>query len=164
MTPRFLSILFLIGASLCSAKAEETLTYVNPRFGFSLTYPANLTAGPPPANGDGRHFASPDGELSVRAFGHFLVAESFDEMWASTLENYGAAVTYKVKRDDWFVVSGVLDGTEFYHKVFVQGGNACHFIIEYPHARNAVYDPVVEQIAKDFVPFLDGDYDRAPAP
>ena len=52
------------------------------------------------------------------------------------------------------------DGTEYYHKTVRNGGNWVAFHITYPHAQNAKYDEWVEEIAKRFVPFLEGDYDR----
>ncbi len=52
------------------------------------------------------------------------------------------------------------DGQEFYHQTHVKDRNWATFQITYPHARAKQYDPWVEKIAKSFVPFLKGDYDR----
>jgi len=162
MNARLLA-LFVSGVVSSLANAEDTKTYVNPRFGFSLTYPSYMVAQPPPPNGDGRTFLSPDGELEIVAYGQFLVNQPFDALWQDALEKYGDALSYQVKKADWFVVSGVVDGREFYKKVYRLEGNIATLHLEYPHARNHIYDRVVKQVAKDFVPFLKGDYDRAPA-
>ena len=135
--------------------------YTNARFGFKISYPATLIASPDPTNGGGREFHSKDKEFSLATFGHFLNGATLDSMWQEELKDLGGNITYKKKDKDWFVVSGVNDGVEFYHKTHVKGGNFASFHITYPHAKAKQYDPWVEQIAKTFVPFLKGDYDRA---
>ena len=134
--------------------------YTNARFGFKISYPATLVASPDPTNGGGREFHSKDKEFSLATSGHFLNGATLDSMWQEELK-LGGNITYKKKDKDWYVVSGVNDGTEFYHKTHVQGGNFASFHITYPHFKSKQYDPIVEKIAKSFVPFLKGDYDRA---
>jgi hypothetical protein len=143
----FISI-FLIAVNI-SAQTNFS-TYVNPRFGFSISYPSYLIQSRLPDNGAGISFKSPDGCLSISAQGHFLNGLSLSTMWNHDLTAYGNSITYKVKRNDWFVVSGVANGFEYYRKTFVKGGNWCSFVITYPHGQNERYDPVVEQIAKNF--------------
>lgn len=139
--------------------------YTNERFGFVLTYPGSLIAGPVPMDGDGREFHSADGEFSLTAFAHFFhpdIEDTFDKRWQEELDTPDVAITYKKKTPAWYVVSGVAkDGTEYYHKLYREGANWATFQITYPHAKNKKYDPWVERIERSFVPFLKGDYDRA---
>lgn len=155
----------LAPACIVRAEAEGEAaawkTYTNARFGFRLLHPPELMASRPPDNGDGREFHTRDKEFSVAAFAHFMQeGESLETLWKRELEELDATVTYKRKGDGWFVLSGVRDGTEYYRKTFVKKGNFASFHITYPHARAAKYDPWVERIAKGFVPFPEGDYDR----
>lgn len=160
MNSKIVAVLFL--ALACLAQAEEKWkAYTNARFGFRLVHPPGLVASRAPDNGDGQELHSKDKEFSVAGFAHFVLEDqSLETMWKEELKDLGAAVTYKKKGDDWFVVSGVKDGTEFYHKTYVKNGNFASFHITYPHAKAKQYDPWVELIAKEFVPFLKGDYDR----
>jgi hypothetical protein len=135
-------------------------TYTNQRFGFKIDYPATLVASPDPTNGGGREYHSKDREFSLATSAHFLNGQTLESMWKGELE-LGESITYKKKGKDWFVVSGAKDGTEFYHKTHVSEGNFASFQITYPHAKAKQYDPWVEKIAKSFVPFLKGEYDRA---
>ena len=135
--------------------------YINPRFGFRISYPISLVASPDPQNGGGREFHTKDNAFSLATFGSFFTggANSFEASWAEELKQDD--ITYKRKTADWYVVSGVRkNGVEYYHKLCRQGNNAAGFEITYPHARNAEFDPWVEHIEKNFTPFLKGDFDR----
>lgn len=134
--------------------------YINQRFGFKLVYPVDLRAGRQPDNGAGMTFTSSDGEFSVTAQGHFLNDLTLDAMWAEEVSNAGSTVNYSLKRPSYFVVSGTRNGQEYYRKVFARDGNWVRFDIVYPANQRSRWDPVVEQIARDFIPFLDGDFDR----
>ncbi len=138
--------------------------YQNARFGFILTYPKILVAGPEPTNGDGREFHTRDREFSLAAFAHFFVPDtndSFDKRWEEELETPDVTITYKKKTPNWYVVSGVTrDGTEYYHKLYRKGSSWAAFHITYPQARNKKYDAWVTRIEKSFVPFPPGDFDR----
>ena len=157
-----LLVLLLSCLAVPHSCADEWKSYVNERFGFRLDYPASLKPGRLPENGAGRNFS--DGEFSVTAQGHFLNGKTLEDFYQEALNSYGGAVTYKVRRPTWFVISGERrDGAVFYKKFHAKGGNWAEFTAVYPVALGARYDPVIERMAKSFVPFLDGaDYDRAP--
>lgn len=165
---RIAAATFILGLSLFLANLQAAelkwKKYENARFGFVLSYPATLIAGPEPTNGGGREFHSADKEFSVASFAHFFVPESgdsFDTRWKEELETPDVTITYKKKTPNWYVVSGVTkDGTEYYHKLYTKGSNWAAFHITYPRAKNKKYDPWVTRIEKSFVPFREGDFDR----
>jgi hypothetical protein len=135
--------------------------YVNARFGFRFSHPSALLADSEPPNGAGRTFYTKDKEFLIAAWGHFMVDDdTMDKRWAEEMTNLGSFATYKRKEKNWYVISGAKAGIEFYHTVHFHHGNAVSLQIEYPHAQNQQYDPWVEKIAKSFVPFLHGDFDR----
>jgi len=135
--------------------------YINARFGFKFSHPASLVAGRVPTNGGGLTFSTPDKEFEISAWGYFMVDDdTLEKRWADDLKELGPFTTYQRKAADWYVISGVKNGAEFYHKVFSKNGNGVFLNIDYPHAKAAQYDPWVEKIARSFVPFLKGDYDR----
>lgn len=164
MTSVFLGLALFL-AQLAPPQADSSWKqYANARFGFVLTYPAELVAGKESMNGDGREFHTRNGEFSLAAMAHFFVPESGDSLesrWKEELNTSNVTITYKKKTPHWYVVSGLTkNGTEYYHKLYRKGSNWAAFHITYPHARNRKYDPWVEQIAKRFVPFRKGDFDR----
>ena len=154
----------LIFATTGAAQELKWRKYTNGRFGFALSYPSTLVAGAEAQNGSGREFHTPDKAFSVAVSAHFFspdIDDTYEARWNEELSSLGNTITYKKKTDTWYVVSGVAkDGTEYYHKTMRKGGNWVAFHITYPHAQNAKYDKWVEGIAKRFVPFLEGDYDR----
>ena len=164
MNRSFIVLILLTFVTGLTAAELKWRKYTNGRFGYVLNYPATLIARPESQNGSGRELHTPDKAFSLAVSAHFFapdVGDTFDARWNEELSSLGDTITYKKKTDTWYVVSGVAkDGTEYYHKTMRDGGNWAALQITYPHAQNAKYDKWVEQIAKRFVPFLEGDYDR----
>lgn len=161
---KFLVTVVLIVSTQC-VKAEEWKTYTNERFGFRFEYPASLSPGRLPENGAGLNFT--DGSFSVTAQAHYLNGRSIDDFYEEMLKAYGKAITYKVKKPTWFVVSAELsDGSVTYCKLHVEGENWAEFEAHYPISASAKYDRIIERMAKGFVPFLPlsggKNYDRLP--
>ena len=149
------------------AFASEWKQEVNARWGFSLSYPASLIPETFPANGSGRRYHSANQELSLVALGSHthpdMSDESLNGFWQKELADRGDTVTYKSKKDHFYVISGVnQNGYEFYHKVFFYPTYWVEFEITYPHSKHHQYDPWVERISQEFVPALpdNGNYDR----
>jgi hypothetical protein len=134
------------------------------RWGFAVTYPSSLVPELLPENGAGRRYHSADHQVSLFVAGsHTFPEDSLDNFWRKELNTRGETVTYKFKKDNYYVISGVNpNGYEFYHKVFFYPTYWLEFEITYPHAEHAIYDAWVERIAHDFVPVLpdNGQYDR----
>jgi hypothetical protein len=164
----FLILLFLVslgGSTLASDSKWQK--EVNGRWGFSLTYPASLIPEPVPTNGAGRRYHSADQEVSLAAFGSHThpdtLGESLNGFWQKELTDRGDTVTYKVKKDGFYVLSGTnKNGYEFYHKVFFFPTYWVEFEITYPHSKHQLYDPLVDRISREFISALpdNGQYDR----
>jgi hypothetical protein len=159
-----LVVLFFVSEQVL---ASEWKKEVNARWGFSLTYPASLIPEPVPANGGGRRYHSANQEVSLVTSGSHthpdLMDESLNGFWQKELADRGDSVTYKVKKDGFYVISGVNpNGYEFYHKVFFFPTYWVEFEITYPHSRRQLYDAWVDRISHDFIPVLpdNGNYDR----
>jgi hypothetical protein len=159
-----LILISLVLVSLCGlALASDWRREVNGRWGFALTYPASLIPEAVPSNGAGRRYHSVDHEVSLAVMGSHTHPEEFlDNFWQRELSTRGETVTYKFKKDDYFISGINPNGYEFYHKVFFYPTYWLEFEITYPHAKHAAYDAWVERIAHDFVPVLpdNGQYDR----
>jgi len=159
---------FLILISLGNLTfASDWKREINGRWGFAFTFPASLIPEPYPTNVAGRNYHSADHEVSLVAMGSHThpedLKESLESFWQEELARRGETVTYKLKRANWYVISGVNpNGYEFYHKAFFYPIYWVEFEITYPHALHDRYDPWVERIAHDFVPVLpdNGQYDR----
>jgi len=160
--------LFLLSLSLSHlAFASDWKQETNGRWGYVLTYPASLIPEPLPTNGAGRRYHSADNEVSLAAFGSHTntgeLNQSLESFWQKELAERATTVTYKVKRNNWYVISRVNpNGYEFYHKVFFYPTYWVEFEITYPHAQHDHFDAWVARISRDFVPALpdNGTYDR----
>ena len=140
------------------ASAEDTIvsagdgwaTYVNERYGTSLTYPADFQPAPPPENGDGRRFTTDDATLEVYAW------ENVDGETAQSLKRrlIGSdgyeEVTYSPVGRSWLVISGYRGGNIFYEKYFFRGDTVHGFGMEFPESEKPYYAPIVEDIEDSF--------------
>jgi hypothetical protein len=137
------------------APAEEIATYLNKRYGFTLSYPTARFRPQEPLSEEGRVWVSPDGNarllagalpnadgMSLRDYREYLLKQSYP----------GAALDYAPMRDTWFVLSGTRDGTMFYERVtFSCGGLRINsWAMLYPAKERQIYDRVLEQVARTY--------------
>jgi hypothetical protein len=127
--------------------------------GFRISYPAAvftlLHERADVGSEDGLALISRDGRARLLAESFWNEArESLSEYRARVLtEIYpGARLDYAPTRDTWFVVSGIKDGLMFYHRTsFTCGGRmVSSWAMAYPLAERAVYDRIVEGIARRY--------------
>lgn len=128
-------------------------TYANARFNYSISYPSNLlTPQGESANGDGQVFRATDGSAEMRVYGRYNVnKETLRGSFLEVSREWGDGVTYKVIRQDWFVVTVLVNGKVHYQKTMLRRGVFKTFEIEYDSSRRATYDAVTTRIAKSFV-------------
>jgi hypothetical protein len=87
---------------------------------------------------------------------HTHPEEFLDNFWQKEINTRGETVTYKFKKDNYYVISGINpNGYEFYHKVFFYPTYWLEFEITYPQTQHVVYDGWVERIAHDVIGYLE---------
>jgi hypothetical protein len=135
----------------------EYRLYRNARAGYSLSYPSNLLA--PQAesvDGTSRRFVSRDGRallVATAATGRSAadLGELFErQSRGASADSPMRVVTYRVRRDDWFVVSGYEQSRIWYEKTIAAGGTLASFRLEYDEAQRKIYDPVAAAVSKSF--------------
>jgi hypothetical protein len=157
-------IAWLVTLALCFAAAAPAAAqtsgapnwrlYQNDRYGTTIDYPDLFKAEPPPDNDDGRRFKSADGA-------EFAVFASYDALDLDLagyrqfiLKNLdpGKTVTYQAHGDNWFVISGTRGDGIFYERYMLSHGKELSegFVMSYPAALKATYDPIVARMAKSF--------------
>lgn len=140
-----------------SLAADNYATYSNARFGYSISYPRNLLYPQGESiNGDGQKFISRDASASLTVYGtNNINGERIEDIYRE--ESHGAIgdrpnkiLTYKTKKENWFVVSGVDSGRIFYQKTIVYPETIKTMMFEYPDAQKAKYDAVLKIITASF--------------
>lgn len=141
-----------VALPLPDVEPGEYKTYQNERFDFKISYPSNYLSpqGPPPANGDGRNFASSDGRVKMVVSGGYNAREKslrelFDEQMTPA-----RTVTYKVLKGRWFVLSGFEGDKVFYQKTLLKDDVIKTFHIEADRALQLYVQPMTEKMAKSF--------------
>jgi len=137
----------------------ETLykTYSNKRFEYSISYPKDiLYPQGEAANGDGQKFLSKEGDASLLVYGsHNFNDQTLEQRYqeesrGTTAENQTKLVTYRVLKENWFVISGYVLGKIFYQKTILNNNQFKTFYLEYPETKKKLYDPIVKQLSTSF--------------
>ena len=142
--------LALIAALACAFPAAAgEMRYVNPRFGTSVIFPAEIfpRASTPPANGDGMTWFSADG-ASLAVFGAYNVLSQSPRELIAEAAGPGITITYSRTGKDWAVVSGTEGAEIFYRRSEFGKDDIVHsLVLRYPAHLKAKFDPLVGPIA-----------------
>ena len=93
-----------------------------------------------------------DGVMNVKLL---YESDDFENSWQNELKRNGSNITYKVKKNDWYVISGVkTGGIEFYRKVWLIDSWCFSFEATYPNNLNSKYDPILERMLNGFKPII----------
>jgi serine/threonine-protein kinase len=127
--------------------------YANPRYGFTALWPSSLRAQPPPEDGDGQAWNSPDGQVHLAAYGANNVlnySPGQDEAADARL----MSVVYANISGDIVTVSGYTNNgrTIVYQRDVVGPGSIDTLYWSYPVDQKAQLDAAVTQTALTFQP------------
>lgn len=150
----FWSVICYLPASAQPGQAAYK-TYYNPRFEYSISYPVGiLFPQEVAANGDGRKFLSKDKRTVMLVYGQENVQrQTLSQLYEEESREgppAGRTVTYKLLKNNWFVVSGYMGGRVFYQKTIYRNDEFLTFRIDYPEEQKKVFDPITSAIARSF--------------
>jgi len=149
---RTLAFALLIVAFAAPVRAESFRLYANPRFGATAEVPSDWKPDPPPENGDGLIFRSPDGAASLAVYG--ILNNIEDSVSAAMNEEEkpreGETITYHQRGARTIVVSGFIGDKIFYRKSILVCRDQIwnHLSMVYPTARKSEYDSIVATASK----------------
>ena len=107
-------------------------------------------------DGTSQRFVSRNGRaLLVASASTNRSATELDELFqrqsrGGAVDNPMRVVTYRVKRDTWFVVSGYDQSRIWYEKTIVAGATLATFRLEYDEAERKTFDAVAAAVSKSF--------------
>ena len=138
---------FAIAAAIPVFAAERT--YVNPRFGTTITFNDAVFTKmqPEPENGDGATFSAPDGGRLL-VWGQNNVLDYTPGSLADDVGSGFDEVTFRKVGSRWMVVSGFDDGEIVYHRAEFGGRDVIHSMeMRYPANLAKHYDRLASIIA-----------------
>ncbi len=139
--------------AVATAAAGSERTYVNPRFGTTITFPDAIFTkqDPEPENGDGARWRAVDGaELAV--WGQNNVFDSTPESLADDVAAAIGKVTYRKVGARWMVVSGYDGDIVVYHRAEIGSDDVIHSMeLRYPAALSKHYDVLAGKIADSLI-------------
>lgn len=157
-----MSKLLLGGALALASLAPPTYrTYHNQRFGYRIDYPADLRPQPEADNGDGRRFTSADGQTTLSAYASYNVLDgglaADRRLTRQSWQEKHATITLDQLTRTGYVLSGQVKGTIFYDRTVLKGNTLTTFLWEYPAARKAAMDVVIQHTIQTLQPSVAGD-------
>ena len=129
--------------------AQPWKRYGNDRFGVTADVPADWQAQPPPENGDGLTFLSPDGKASLAVYGRYVMEDSAaSALDAGAQPMQGERVTYIKRGPGAVTVSGFQGDRIFYRHALLSCGAQVwsNVELEYPADQKAALDPIVAHV------------------
>jgi hypothetical protein len=159
LSRKFLVILvaIILGINLPQLDAQESgdlqyNTYANARFNYTIKYPLNiLIPQGESANGDGQKFISPDGQAILTVWGEYnALDESLKNRYNEVLNKLSGSITYKILKDNVFVISCYQGNKIFYQKTILINSMFKTFIITYSKSYRQLFDPIVKEISSSF--------------
>jgi hypothetical protein len=128
-------------------------TYTNPRYGFTALWPSFFRAQPPPADGDGQAWASPDGRVLLSAYGTNNIF-SYSPRQDEAADTHSLFVVYTNISGNVVTVSGYKDNgrTIVYQRDVVGPGAIDTIYWSYPANQKARWDGSVTVTALAFQP------------
>ena len=144
-------LLYLLLAAAQPAPAHPWNIYENARFGTMLAYPGDLfRARTESDNGDGITLRATDG-ATLAIFGSNNVENASQTAYVPGLIGSGARyrrLSYRLVRANFAVLSGSIGNRLFYERyAFAPSGVIHGFVLEYPAAARARYDPIVPRLS-----------------
>lgn len=129
-------------------------TYKNNR-GYQIDYPSYLKISPSVENNDGTSFISSDGETKLAVWSSYYseTDNPISENYELDLNEEDFEITYKVKKDSWYIVSGfTITGKIFYKKVFKSevGAGTVTMYFEYPENEKERYNSILPHVVESF--------------
>ena len=127
--------------------------YANPRYGFTALWPSSFRAQPPPEDGDGQDWTSPDGQVLLAAYGTNNVLNYSPEQ-DEAADARLMSVVYVNISGDIVTVSGYTNNgrTVVYQRDVVGPGSIDTLYWSYPVNQKAQLDAAVTQTALTFQP------------
>jgi hypothetical protein len=155
MTLRNVTLLLALAPALCgstmSAHATSLATYANARFGYSVSYPADLLIPEREAdNGDGRKFHARRGTAKMSVWGSY---NALDQTPEGIIHDYArdcsaGKPTFKTAKPHLAAFScTTTTGGVIYQKTLIRRDVLTSVRFEYPSAERAVWDPVVQRVS-----------------
>lgn len=146
-------LVFLGALLVATATFAADRTYVNPRFGTTITFNDAIftVMDPAPDNGDGARWRAPDGgELAV--WGQNNVLDFTPETLADFVSEGIAEVTFRKVGARWMVVSGFAGDRIIYHRAEFGSRGVIHSMeLRYPASLRKHYDLLAGRIAESLI-------------
>lgn len=153
-----IAALGVAAVAILPATGYAAISYYNQRYGFSLRLPGDIFVPGQARNPDGGAlWESRDGQVRVLA----VAAVNTSGETLTSYRQFVMETTYKnatfdylPMRDNWFVLSGEMDGRIFYERItFVCDGRYIYgWQMTYPAAEKRKWDRIVETIHRSYRP------------
>ena len=137
-----------------SEKIEGFSTFINYTRGYEVDYPDSWEIISQSQNGDGMKIGKTRENISVSLNSSILNDQSFTELYQDSLNTENSIITYKISKDNWFVISGYLKDSEqeFYIKSYLsEKYNEVRWLtLIYPKKNHQEFQNLIPLIIKSF--------------
>ena len=154
MKPLF--IILLCANAISSSAQAKFSTYFNTSHAFRVQYPSHYSISAASTSDDGRSFTSPDGQSVIYATSGYeaqVEPNSIETIYAYYKRQYKGKTTYKVLKNNGFVITGNSDATHIYYLRCYYNAETSEYrklLFEYPVSESAFFDIAIPKIVGSF--------------
>ena len=135
--------------AVVAADAAAPQHYVNQKYGYGIACPATFAPQGESDAGDGQVFLAPKDAGEIRVYAAYNVMNStLDQRYKESAAMVGGKPQYSVRKKDWFVVSGMMDGKIYYEKTLLQKDVFYTVSFTYSPEAKEMFAPVVDAVVK----------------
>jgi len=129
--------------------------YNNAKFGYSIDYPQDfLIPIPSESSDDGQTFRSSDKRAMLSVLGrHVDPTMTIDRIFQAQQKSdaeHNRQITYRVQKQNWFVISGLEDDKIFYQKAVLTGNSVAEIFMLYNETLSTIFEPIVDRVSRSF--------------
>jgi peptidoglycan hydrolase-like protein with peptidoglycan-binding domain len=153
------------GAALDLHKQLQWRSLDNSLAGVTISYPATLLTQRKENTLGGENLQTEDGAISLKT-ARFANSGSrqLDTLYQNLLAEQGSTITYKLKRSNWFIVSGNAGDRKFYSRFEQRGNDIRGYDLSWNADKNSkLVENISVLISNDFYPFGENPSDGDPS-
>ncbi|NMM50478.1 hypothetical protein [Marinigracilibium pacificum] len=141
-------ILTILTIGIFSFQDSSLKKYHNKSNKYICYYPSFMSMGPPSQSGDGRNFYNSDSSFTLGIY-RTTNFNGYEEAYKSRknyFENDGGKITYKVFKENWYVISGLYPDSTIYYAKQINRPNDEHqfeavfIVLRYPYSEREKYN------------------------
>lgn len=126
--------------------SSNFISYYNNDFQYSIAYPENFYI--VSSSNDGCTFTN--GFATIETYAYYNYEDTCESLYNQDINYISEEISYKLLKDDYYILSWVQNGNVIYRKVFVTNTRCVTLEYVYSYDYKSIYDSMIETMKHHF--------------